>query len=525
MFKNKFHTTLIIVFVFFMTLFVSKALIDMSKIAFNEFDEAHRAENAKEMQRYSSYLIPLTGSPQDRSGNLRVPYEKNPHLFVYYHLERPFLVYDLMILSTSLFGQSELSYRLPSFIFGMLTIVVFILLLNRKKFLAFSVSLVSLICSWSLWLSSQYAQLDTGLTFFLFLSLVILIKFAEKRSEKWILFSGLSFGAAVLCKGQQAIIFIIPLLYLFIARKIKPIDLTKFCLSAGIIVLPWVGYVSKEFGFLNFVKIFFGFAFNSASVPFSFNQAPIYWYVRWWWENLRPGWTLFLSLLALDLFKKNLDWKKKTILVYILGSLLAISVPSNKLWWYALPLVPAIAWYIYLSAASYLEKTPKRLINLSIVLVFASLPLFVATTNLISLSYGIVITVISWFILKSNLSTINKEFFKLKMSQLVFILSIILSLSFFWLRFPVIVPYDLGIKPVSEYFATFPQPKCLFISDLPVESVLFYGDAGEVRLLTEGTILDPSCKNYLVTPNEMPNQKLLKKDGNIKLYQLEGSLK
>jgi len=96
----------------------------MTKVPLHDFDEANRAEGARNMKNYSSYLAPLTGSPFLRNIDLFVEAKDNPLLKIYYHLERPPLYFLSMVFSSSIIGDNEFSYRLPSFVFGLMAFAV-----------------------------------------------------------------------------------------------------------------------------------------------------------------------------------------------------------------------------------------------------------------------------------------------------------------------------------------------------------------------------------------------------------------
>lgn len=494
----------------------------MVTVPFYDFDEAHRAENAKRMAEYKSYFVPLTGSSFDRVEHLKITLRENSDFYLYYHLERPPLVYILMIISTAIFGGSEWVYRLPSFIFGMLTIVCLIVFAKKEKghVFAISVGLLSLITSSDLWLSSQYAQMDTGITFFLFAALLTLILFCEFKNNLLIYLSGILFGFALLSKLQPAVIFIFPIFGLLLLRRISMADIFKFTLGFLITFLPWVAYLTLRFGIKDVTQVMSGFALTSASIVDIHQKAPFFWYIRWWWETLRPGWTIFLALVLYDITLKNLNWKKITLLIYIFGGLLSFSIPVNKIWWYVLPLIPAVSYYIFLSAEDLIKREQKAIENLSLAIVVASLPIFLKASNLISMSYGIIITIIVFFILKNKLSLkvtgLNKK--------IVFYISVILNLVLFSLQFPKIIPYHRNTKEVALYYKNLSKPKCLWLGDMPGESVLFYSNAGVVPVLTEtneATQIFSNCKNnYLITPNHFQEGKLEFISGEISLYKL-----
>lgn len=520
-FKNS-PVFLTLIFVVFSTIFITKSVTTMVNVPFYDFDEAHRAENAKRMLEYQSFLVPLTGSSQDRVEHLKTPLKENPDFYLYYHLERPPLVYILMFISTLIFGSSEWAYRLPSFIFGILTIASLVFFAKKEKghLLAISVGLLSLITSADLWLSSQYAQMDTGITFFLTISLLTLVYFAERRKSYLIILSGIFLGFGLLSKLQPAVIFAFPLIGLLILKKIKLVDLFKFTLGFLTVFLPWIIYLTLKFGITDVIQIMPGFALSSTSIIDIHQKAPVFWYIRWWWETFRPGWTIFLSLVFYDLTAKSLDWKRKTLLFYIFGGLLAFSLPVNKIWWYVLPLIPAVCFYIFLSASDYIKNKQRTVGNLAFVIIVASLPIFLRSSNTLSLIYGISITATSFLILRNRLSL--KLSFKTNKKILLYV-SVILSLLLFSLNFPKIIPYHINTKEVALFYKSLPFPKCLWLGDMPGEAVLFYSNAGEVLLLdpVSHSQIFTNCKNnYLITPEKYKNGQLILRKGNIRLYQL-----
>lgn len=514
------YLILTLIFLLFFAIFTTKSLITMVKVPFYDFDEAHRAENAKRMKEYGSFFVPLTGSSQDRVEHLKISLKENSDFYLYYHLERPPLIYDLMILSTTVFGSSEWAYRLPSFLLGLMTLIVFYIFAKQEKppnYFAISVGLVSLITSVDLWLSSQYAQMDTGITLLLTISLLTLIIFCQTRKILLLYLAGMFFGLGLLSKLQPAIVFIFPILFLLLIKRLSLKDLIKFMIGFLLVFGPWFLYLVAKFGLKDVVFIMPGFALTSASIINIHQKAPFFWYIRWWWESLRPGWTIFLALFFYDAFYGRLTWQKRTLLAYIFGGLLVFSVPVNKIWWYTLPLIPAINYYIFLSVKEYLEK-PHKIVNLAFALIVASLPIFLNTSNTITLIYGFSITFIVFLIL------IDKLILKITATpdkRTVFYFSIILTLTFFLLQFPQIIPYHRNTKEVAKYYRSLPYPKCLWLGDMPGEAILFYSNAGEVLPLDKTTQIYTNCKNnYLITPDNYKEGELIFKTGSIRLYKL-----
>lgn len=510
-----------LIFVSAFIIFTATALNSMVFTPFYDFDEAHRAENAKRMMEYKSFFVSLTGSSQDRVEHLKIPFKENSNFYLYYHLERPPLVYILMMISTSIFGNQEWAYRLPSYLMGISSMIAFLLFSRveeKKAGIATYTGLLVLFASGCLWLSSEYAQMDTTITFFLFLSLLTLMQFISSRRTYLAITSGILFGFGLLSKLQPAVIFIFPVLYLFYTKKLGLSGLIKFAVGFLGIFLPWLIYLVFKFGFIDVFSIMPGFAITSASILDIHHKAPIFWYVRWWWEMLRPGWTMFLGLFIYDLTSGNLNWRKKTLLAYIFGGLLAFSIPDNKVWWYVLPLVPPMAYFIFLSTKDYLEQKPNRVVNISFVLVLASMPLFLKVSNTMSLIYGFFVTLTVYLIL---IDKINIRINFISSRKIIFYLSVIISLLFFYTHFPKITPYHRNTKGVAEYYKNLPYPKCLWLGDMPGEAVLFYSQAGEVPILNKNSQVFSACKNnYLITPERFKNGELILRQGNIRLYKL-----
>ncbi|GIW65400.1 MAG: hypothetical protein KatS3mg093_379 [Candidatus Parcubacteria bacterium] len=478
----------------------------MRLIPLHDFDEANRAEAAKNMSEFKFYLAPLTGSPFWRNENLKMPLKENPNLSLYPHLERPPLYFWLMIVSTKIFGNNEFAYRLPSFIFGLLTI---------SYFLIFSLpySAIAILTSSDLWLSSQSALMDTTLTFFLFLAFLFLLKSLENKNGKYSFLSGIFWGLAILSKGQPAVIFAFPLLYLLLTKRISLKNLIQITAAAFLTVLPWLYLTINKFGFNNFVEGFLNFAKARAVIEDTTQKAPFFWYLRWWFESARIALILFSSLLIYDLLNKKVDQERKIILAYFIPSFLLFSLARNKVWWYVLPLIPIIVYYIDLSAKQFLKKNKNKALNLSLITFISSLPVFYNQRNILALILFGLYVLISYLILTLEIN-LNKTLNKLLTFSLL-----ILPLIIFLFKFPKVNPTYPEVKKIGEYYKKLPQPKCLYIKNMPYESALFYTDAKEVNYLDPKTSLPKNCQNYLLTPDQERYQ-LIFEYKRLKLYKL-----
>ena len=475
----------------------------MKKTSFHDFDEANRAEAVKNMKEYRFFLAPLTGSPFLRNEKLAIKVKDNPNLSLFVHLERPPLFFWLTAISTFLFGETELSYRLPSFLFGLATILI--------TFFLHPLSTLSILQSTDLWLSSQNALMDTMLTFFLFIAFLIFLKAVNSKNKLLYFLTGLFWGLSFLAKGQPAVIFIFPLIFSFFVKKLNLKNLFLIFFGFFLIVFPWVFLVIYNFGLNNFISGFFGFA---SKRTFSFDptqQAPVFWYIRWWFESFRVGSVLFFVLLINDFLTKKFDFKKMLILSYFIPSFLLFSLAKNKVWWYVLPLIPVTSLYLHYSISDILKVNKQKILNLLIVVFIASLPIFFGLSNKLALIIEVLMITFGVLILKVK---IKKTF------SFLYPVAIFLSLLFFTFHFPKIIPNFYEAKKVGEYYQKLPQPKCLFVKDIPYEAVLFYTNAKEVNYLGQKPLFK-NCKNYLITTDKNLNFKKIFKSQNLILYYLE----
>lgn len=529
MLRQRIDVILIGIFLAFFGFFIIKASISIITTPFYDFDEAHRAETAKRMKEYKSFFVPLTGSVYDRIETLKIPFKEDPHLFLYYHLERPPLMYILMIASMTIFGDAEWAYRLPSLILSVAMVMSFVIfakvLTTKMNIPALLIGLLTLITSADFWLSSQYAQLDPGINKFLFLSLLVLITYCTKKRNIFIIISGILFALAVLAKGQPAIILVFPILYLIIIKKLSLLDIAKFILGASLLLVPWITYLTFTFGIQNVVNTFFGFAIAMATQADNTYNAPFFWYVRWWFTSFRPGWTLFLVLVVHDILKRKIKIGRSTIIVYVFGTLLFYSSAGNKLWWYVLPVIPAMSFYIYLSLSSLL-KEKKYFVKLSIILLLGSLPIFLDATSRLVLLYGVIATGIALFVFLS--SYVEEIFRRYKINAYALHLLVfaeLFTLIFFSLRFPKVEPYNSAEKPVAKFYRILPGKKCLWFKNMPSEAILFYSNAGGVKELTENVNIFPHCQNYLITPvNIKKDEATYRNNINQKRYLRDGKI-
>lgn len=480
----------------------------MKTIPLHDFDEANRAEAAKNMKRYHFFLSPLTGSPFLRNEKLFVKAKNNPRLKLYYHLERPPLYFISMILSTNILGENELAYRLPSFIFGIIPLLIFLILAFIGNYF---IPLLAFITNFDWWLSSQSALMDTMLSAFLFIAFLTFIIYLKKRKTILLFLSALSYGLAILSKGQPAAIFIFPIIFSFFTKKITLREIIFFLLVVLLTIFPYLFLVIKKFGWENFYNNFIGFAHNKISVSDNSQKAPFYWYFRWWMESFRVGLVLFFSLFLFDVYKKKLNYEKIITLFYFIFSFILISFSKNKVFWYVLPLIPIACFYIYLSLPE------GKLINIALIILISSLPIFYGESNKIVIIYGVFLIMVSFFILNQKINIKNSLF-----KNLIITFSIIFPLIIFLKNFPSVQPTYPENKIIGAYYKKISQPKCLYIYKMPYESILFYSDSEEINYFGKKTQYDFECQNFLITSEKLkqPNWEKIYQYQRLSLYQL-----
>ncbi len=499
----------------FLFLFIVKSFIHMSAIPLHDFDEANRAEGARNMKEYHQYIAPLTGSPFHKYYNLGF-FISEANKTIYYHLERPPFVFWTMIASTKIFGENEFGFRFPSFIFGLLTVLLLFSFAYKKltkNIFVIIFGMLSILVSFDWWISSQSALMDTTLSFFLTAGLISLLVFLRSKKNLWLVLAGLGWGFAFLSKGQPAVIFLFPLIFLFFYKKLSIKNLVVVILSFSIIAVPWILFAIHRFGLRTFIETFVLFARSRALSPDKTQQAPFFWYYRWWIESFRVGVTMFSSLLIYDFVKKSFSLEKLTILSYIIFSFLLFSFSKNKVWWYVLPLIPAVSIYILYSVNDIIKRDKRMIGNIGIIATLSFIPVFYHTSNKVALAYGM-------FLLLASLLILHLKTVSLKKAEIFAVSGIFFVFFVFSANFPQVSPTYTEMPIMGNYYQTLSKPKCLYVSDMPYESALFYTQAKEIEYLRNFK-KEKKCASYLLTPKKKDKYKLIKEIGRLRLYKVK----
>jgi hypothetical protein len=320
MLKNK--PIIIFFFTLFVLLFARSIFFEkINTKSFYDFDEARYAEIAKNHFKTNIWLIPQAGGPDDfNTGTSLRPYFWKPPLHTW-----------IISLSFKIFGQSEFSARLPSFIFSFLSLVIIYLI---SKIL-FANNIIGLLAITLLASANDYSYIssqgiaESQLLFFSLLSIYFLLCKKPK-----IIHSSISISLAFMTKSFGVFwLYPICLYLIFKNSKNKYSDISKWLIIQSILILPWHIYMYilfKNDFITNYVIVnTIGRGTGQQS-----NIAPIYWYIKYALWQWRPY--LIISLIAFLPLLKNI--KKHLFLILWMSSIfIPYSLIKSKVWWYIYP--------------------------------------------------------------------------------------------------------------------------------------------------------------------------------------------
>lgn len=214
--KNKTDCIIIFLIFFFSPLY----FFNLNGYSLVDFDEAWYGEIAKNIiKTHNPFILSFNGHP---------------------YLDHPPFGFSLMALSILIFGATEFAVRLPSALFGFLSLIV--LYFIGKNLFNRTVGIISVMvltsCVWFVF-RSRAGDLDTPLIFFYLLTFYFTIKL--KNSSKFIYLIPVSFVATLLTKSFIGLTIIIPAVIFLFVNKIK-ISRSKLIISAvifTILILPW----------------------------------------------------------------------------------------------------------------------------------------------------------------------------------------------------------------------------------------------------------------------------------------------
>ncbi len=157
------------------------------------------------------------------------------------------LYFYILLLSFQLFGVTNFALRLPAAVFGILSVVIFFLILGHSRFtkvVAFFLALILLTSHWYL----NFARFSFEATFLLFLelsALYFIIRFSEKKSDYFLVLSAVFTGLSFHSYYPGRLFVVVPLLLLLLLKiKIKLFAL--FISTFLLVAAPLLIYLSAH---------------------------------------------------------------------------------------------------------------------------------------------------------------------------------------------------------------------------------------------------------------------------------------
>jgi outer membrane protein assembly factor BamB len=271
-------------------------------------------------------------------------------------IAKPPLYMWLISISYQVFGFSNFSTRLISPIFAALTLILMYylgkMLFNRKTGF---ISAIILGTFATFFILARHAMTDILFVFFIVGSIYFILQSEKSQKANWYaVLSGAFFGLALMTKQLQA--FLLPLIvivYFLIAKRSPRFLFTKrFALFIGVgllIFVPWVIYMFSLFGnlFLDYYFLYSGFV-RAASTIEGHTGGPLF-YLNYIITSENPVWVAALPFgIALSVYFAVAKRSKSDLLlvVWLVVVLGLFSFAQTKLFWYILPVFPALSLVI-----------------------------------------------------------------------------------------------------------------------------------------------------------------------------------
>jgi outer membrane protein assembly factor BamB len=300
---------------------------------------------AADEQVYSQWAFHMV-----KSGDYLTPWGSGGLLL---WIGKPPLYMWLMALSYQFLGVTNFTSRLPSAVFGSLSLVLIFYL--GKKLYNPSVGFLSALVLGTFTTFYEFARramTDVPFVFFIMASIYFFVLSDKKDgSHKYAALSGLFFGLALMTKQLQALLIpIIIFVYLLAtSRSVRFLFTKRFTLLWGVALLvfaPWLAYMNASFG-SQFWQSYFVFSVVSRTVtPVEGHYGSYLYYFTNFVSNENLVYVVLLPFAAaLCLFNSAVKRVKQDtlILLWIAVVLVVFTFAQTKLYYYILPAFPAFA--------------------------------------------------------------------------------------------------------------------------------------------------------------------------------------
>lgn len=312
-----------------------------------DWDEGIYAELGREMIQFKNFLTPSW----------------NQHLW----LEKPPGIAWTTALGMKLFGVGEFGARFFMPLFAGLTLI-FVFLIGKALSDVYTGWLATLLlANMDLFLSRARAvntdgALLAGITATVYLLLI--------NASPWLVALAISFS--VLFKGLAGFLSFIIVLPLLIKKSRKYLSLVAG--YSSLLIFPWHIYQLIVNGDKFLIPYFKEQVLRRATVPIEFHLESRWYYFHYLYQNLGLGWLTLLVLGTILLFIKIKESKLQAtsyllLIWWFLFPLALFTLAKTRLFWYILPIYPAIALII----AYFLRSLATQKLSQQILLLFLGL--------------------------------------------------------------------------------------------------------------------------------------------------------
>jgi outer membrane protein assembly factor BamB len=270
---------------------------------------------------------------------------------VSFWIVKPPLYMWLVSLSYQAFGVSNVTSRLPSAIFGSLSLIL-VFYLGKKLYNSYVGFISALVLGTfaTFYSFSKHAMVDVTFTFFIVASVYFFV--VSEKTEKplrYAALSGVFFGLALMTKQLQALLIPLIIFAFLLAsrgsmRFLFKKHFTLFWTTGLMLFSPWLIYMVVSYGEPFWQNYFVYSAFTRTMNPIEGHAGSYLFYFNYLISNEYLLAILLPFSVGLCIYKAIKGSKADTlILTWMTLVLLVFTFAQTKLFWYILPAFPAFA--------------------------------------------------------------------------------------------------------------------------------------------------------------------------------------